>query len=212
MKRLWLVKIGGSLERAPALRSWIEASGRFGLGRVIVVPGGGSFANEVRSAQVHWGFSDSAAHHMALLAMEQFGLLLADMEPRLKAARSDTEIRNALEAQHVPVWLPSAMVLADPALPQSWSLSSDSLAAWLAGQINASHLVMVKSVNVDGPEVSLAQLQASGVVDGDFSRMIRDKAFATWIAARNDYRSFADALQKEAGIGVRVLADRSVLK
>ena len=45
-----VVKIGGSLGKADALRSWLAVLAR-GKGRVVVVPGGGAFADGVREEQ-----------------------------------------------------------------------------------------------------------------------------------------------------------------
>lgn len=75
-----IIKLGGSLFHTPELKQWLElldiASQNEG---VIIVPGGGPFADQVRHAQRLHRFDDSAAHHMAILAMAQFGLMLTDM-------------------------------------------------------------------------------------------------------------------------------------
>src|SRR5947208_3336037 len=103
----WVVKLGGSHAFAPHLRDWIDALAGCG-GRVVIVPGGGPFADTVRSAQEAIGFDDAGAHHMALLAMEQFGCALASLNKALQLASSLAAIRRALDAGHVPVWGPTA--------------------------------------------------------------------------------------------------------
>ena len=65
------------------------------------VAGGGVFADAVRSAQQRFTFSDAAAHAMALLAMEQYAALLADLDPALRRCADAGEIRAALAAGSV---------------------------------------------------------------------------------------------------------------
>ena len=80
-----VVKIGGSLWRSPLLARWIAALRAF-PGPLTIVPGGGPFADAVRAAQPTMGFSDRAAHKMAVLAMEQYGLALVDKFAGLESA------------------------------------------------------------------------------------------------------------------------------
>ena len=64
-------------------------------GHVVLVPGGGPFADAVREAQPKMGFDDAAAHHMALLAMEQYGRALVSLNETLALASSLVAIRRA---------------------------------------------------------------------------------------------------------------------
>ena len=47
-KSMWVVKIGGSLLGSPELERWLEVAAKFSDGNIIIVPGGGVFANAVR--------------------------------------------------------------------------------------------------------------------------------------------------------------------
>src|SRR5262249_34381680 len=75
------------------LKNWIDAVAA-GAGRVVVVPGGGPFADAVRTAQARMGFDDRAAHRMALLAMDQYCYALANLRTELKLVASPTAIRR----------------------------------------------------------------------------------------------------------------------
>src|SRR5215471_19096861 len=94
---LIVVKLGGSHAFSKHLPAWLDAL-LLVAGRVVIVPGGGPFANAVRSAQPTMGFDDSAAHRMALLAMEQFGSALVGLRPSLTLADTIAAIRAALRA------------------------------------------------------------------------------------------------------------------
>src|ERR1700726_2363123 len=104
-----VVKLGGSFAFSGHLRNWIEALAAC-AGRVVIVPGGGPFADAVRLAQIRMGFDDRTAHHMAVLAMEQYGRALASFSSVLSPADSADAIRHNLVADRIPVWMPSLMV------------------------------------------------------------------------------------------------------
>lgn len=162
---MWLVKLGGSLMESAELQSWLGVLASFGGGRVVIVPGGGAFSNQVRRAQDVWGFDNRIAHRMAILAMEQYGLMMTGIRSDLRLASSPAEMERALREAAVPVWLPTAMALASPELPESWDLTSDSLAAWLANRTKAKMLVLVKPVQPPENAIAADKLSALGLVD-----------------------------------------------
>ena len=78
---------------------------------------------------------------MAILGMEQFGWLLSELIP---GAERRADLAPA-GAGRTTVLLPAALPL--DALPASWDVTSDSIAAWVARQIGAGRLVLVKEVD-----------------------------------------------------------------
>ena len=77
-----IVKVGGSLYNTPELQHWLSALAAYSSQQTIVlVPGGGPFADQVRTAQTLHHFNDATAHHMAILSMKQFGLLISALIP-----------------------------------------------------------------------------------------------------------------------------------
>ena len=178
---MWIVKLGGSLAADPLLKDWLEMLADCGRGRVIVVPGGGPFTDRVREAQVHWGFDDWAAHRMAILAMEQYGMMLAALCPALAPAASQDTLYAVLKRAGVAVWLPYAMLSADAGIEEDWSVTSDSLAAWLAQRINAQYLVLVKSCELPLGETGTEELAQLGIVDAAFPQFVRRGCFAAFL-------------------------------
>ena len=157
-----IVKLGGSLAQTPLLLSWLEALERY-PDPLIIVPGGGGFADAVRAMQTKMRFDDDAAHHIALLAMEQYGLALTALWPRLMMTATPAAISRALRTDRVACWAPAQMALAAP-LPKSWDVTSDTLAAWLAAKLRAERLLLIKSAGIDA-EATLTELAQTGVVD-----------------------------------------------
>jgi hypothetical protein len=192
---LLVVKIGGSLLRQPRLKSILKLVGA-ARRPIVVVPGGGVFADAVRDAQAAHGFDDATAHRMALLAMHQTGLVLAGLEPRLTPAGTLPAIARALASGKVPVWLPLRLSERDRRIPADWSITSDGLAARLAERLGAPAVLLLKSCTV--PQgASLAGLARNGIVDARFAEIV-DRAGLAWrvLGAGED-----DALA--AALGVR---------
>jgi aspartokinase-like uncharacterized kinase len=203
--RLWVVKLGGSLAHSPQLKRWLAVLAGAG-GAVVIVPGGGPFADQVRVLQKRRRFDDATAHHMALLAMEQYGCMLAGLQQGLRAAASRAEIARARRAGLTAVWMPTRMVLADPAIAASWDITSDSLAAWLAGELGADRLVLVKSVAVAEARVPAAVLARRGVVDPAFPSYLAATASEVWCIDDARPAEMAAAFRSGRGPGTQIVA------
>jgi dihydroneopterin aldolase len=169
---LAIVKLGGSLASGPHIKDWLAAIAAE-AGSIAIVPGGGPFADAVRTAQAPMGYDDRAAHAMALAAMAQFGCALQSLNPALRLAASRSAIFRALKERKVPVWSPEQMARA-AALPENWELTSDSLAAWLAGALGAGRLVLVKHGRFETATIDARHLVARGVVDPLFPRYLTE--------------------------------------
>jgi aspartokinase-like uncharacterized kinase len=203
---LTVVKVGGGLARAAGdatLAALCEAIGDAARDEaLLVVPGGGGFADVVRDHDRRFGLRDATAHRLAILAMDQFGGVLADLIPgAIAVARLDAARRGA-EAGRAAVLLPAALVLREAPLPTSWEVTSDSIAAWVAGAAGAGRLVLVKAVGglfSDWPprgaplaSVSLDELAAlrsagrAAGVDGHLPAALRAARVEAWVIDGRD--------------------------
>lgn len=205
---MWVVKLGGSLLGSPELTRWLEILVKFSNGKIIIVPGGGLFANSVREAQQISNTSDAVAHQLALLAMDQFGILLAGMNSDLSTASSELEIAERGWQHRGIVWLPSKMVLADESIPKNWQVTSDTLSAWLANKLGVEQLILVKSKSLiayqeEAPN-RLQQLVDDEVVDSQLINYIVGKGYQTWVLNKADYTLFEQGFNalrlKEKGL------------
>jgi 5-(aminomethyl)-3-furanmethanol phosphate kinase len=148
-----VLKIGGSLARSDAAARMMRALAARRVSKLLIVPGGGEFADSVRAAQLRDGLSERAAHRMALLAMHIMAVALADFAPGFVLAENGLQFDVAWRDGKTPVWLPAPMVLAGPDIAASWDVTSDSLAAWVAGKVDA------------------------GIVDACFARFVNGRRF-----------------------------------
>jgi aspartokinase-like uncharacterized kinase len=143
---------------------------------VVIVPGGGAFADQVRLAQQHWQFDDNTAHHMALLAMQQMALMIKGLKPEFVIAHAVAAIHEALNRQKTVIWSPDIIELDSAGIPSSWDITSDSLAAWLANELSATELILIKSATIDA-NLSLHQLAEQHIVDKAFCNFVAQAAF-----------------------------------
>jgi 5-(aminomethyl)-3-furanmethanol phosphate kinase len=198
-----VAKLGGSLAGSRELTAWLAALDRFG-GPLILVPGGGAFADTVRAMQAKMRCDDAAAAHMALLAMQQYGVALASLWPRLHSAATPAAIRQAWRLNEVACWLPAEMVLGAD-LPKSWEVTSDTLSAWLATQLGAKKLLLIKSADLGTRlHVGVAELVMAGMVDPLFPQYAAKSGAEVFVAGPGWLGSAASLLAQGHVPGTRV--------
>ncbi len=190
-----VVKIGGSLSKVGALTELCqEISCLAERHALLVVPGGGEFADLVRRYYRDHSLSETAAHHMAILAMDQYGILLGEWIPNHVLIRDPSQMSEQYPGR-VPILLPSSWLFDLDPLPHSWTVTSDSIAAWVAGEFQARKLVLLKDVDglfnrekagEDGSELitkmSVEELKShSGGVDESLASILADLSLETWV-------------------------------
>ena len=143
-----VVKIGGGvLAHADQFDAALDAIGVAGRERrLLVVPGGGPFADTVRDVDRRIKLSDDAGHWMALLAMDQYAHLVASRLAGSVLVTKRHEIAAAIDApvRQIPVLAPYRWLHEADPLPHGWTVTSDSISAWIAGRVDARRLVLVK--------------------------------------------------------------------
>jgi 5-(aminomethyl)-3-furanmethanol phosphate kinase len=210
---LTVVKVGGGLGRGAgdaALRVLCATLGELGERHpLLVVPGGAWFADAVRDADRRFGLPATTSHRMAVLGMEQFGWLLSELIP---GAERSTEPHAQIG--RTTVLLPAALSL--EGLPVSWQVTSDSIAARVAGRAGAGRLVLVKEVDglfADWPprgeplaRLTVAELAAQrpGGVDAYLPTALANASFETWVISGRDPRRLTELLDRGMCVGTRI--------
>ncbi|HTS88422.1 MAG TPA: hypothetical protein VMG41_08030 [Gemmatimonadales bacterium] len=141
-----VIKVGGGLLTPPGGLPRLGETLATAAGRrkLVIVPGGGPFADAVREFERRHGLSATAAHWMAILGMDQYAHALAHHIPGGRVVEDQPGIHQAWRDGAVPVLAPSRWLRAADLLPHSWEVTSDSLAACLAGLLQAEELVLIK--------------------------------------------------------------------
>ena len=180
-----LLKVGGSLGRSASLRPLMQRIALLaGRRRLLVVPGGGAFADLVREQMTRLRIDEKTAHHMALLAMDQYGLLLSSLTRRATVVDNLRAAELVAEAGRVPILLASSFVQHEAGLERSFRLTSDSIAAILAGRLQAAHFVLLKSVGSPSGRIrdraAAESLARRGIVDPLLPVNLPERA-TTWL-------------------------------
>jgi 5-(aminomethyl)-3-furanmethanol phosphate kinase len=144
--RLSVIKVGGAVAAIPhALdRVCAELARVSQHHRLLVVPGGGPFADAVRDFQRRVGMSSDAAHWMAILAMDQYAHVLTGRITGAILIEEPGVVMETAAMGRTAVLAPSRWMRSADVLPHSWEVTSDSIAAFVAGALDAARLILIK--------------------------------------------------------------------
>jgi aspartokinase-like uncharacterized kinase len=206
-----VVKVGGSLLAGGGLPSLLATLGDLAPAyRLLVVPGGGPFAESVREACSRCDPGASAAHWMAILAMDQHAHLIAGRLPPARLAAGPDEVASVLGEGLLPVLSPFRWLRAADPLPHGWHVTSDSIAAWVAARLGARRLVLLKSLEgVTGangevlPEAPLRASASAGIVDEHFERAV-EPGLECWIVSGREPQRLGELLKDGRTRGTRL--------
>lgn len=140
-----VIKVGGSLVASPSLNELCKTLERISKKyKCVIVPGGSEFADIVRKFDKKFHFSDKVSDRMAIFAIDQYGLLLSHLIDSYLLR----EIRMPKPfPKKCVIFLPSKYMFEKDPLPNSWDVTSDSIAAHTAQMFKANKLILVKDVD-----------------------------------------------------------------
>jgi aspartokinase-like uncharacterized kinase len=171
---LAILKVGGSLFRWPEFprrfAEMIDARRVVSRGeRLVLIAGGGPAADVIRELDKIHGLGDPSAHRLALHAMDLTAVFLAELLPGTVAIQSLSSLNAVWSAAAIPVLAPR-LVLAemerseDHGLPESWDVTSDTIAARVAVHMGADRLTLLKSASLP-PGTTRLEAARLGLVD-----------------------------------------------
>lgn len=166
-----VLTIAGSLVASGRAKSILGILGRARRPIVVVPDGGAGLREAIGQLQSDLGISDAAAHRMAMLAMHQTAMAMADIQPRLLCAETMSTMRRAHAAGRIPVWLPLRMCDRDRHVPADGSMTPDALAARLAERLGAPLVLLVKPRRVRRGATA-SDLAAQGIIDTAFAQIV----------------------------------------
>ncbi len=208
-----VIKIGGSLSRGTGLKALCQEITRLGRHyRLLIVPGGGEFADQVRESCKRHLLNDTTAHYMALLAMDQYGYMLNQLIVGSSLIADAHSIGKVIETGQAAVLQPSSMAKRTYTLPHSWQVTSDSIAAWVSWEVNCPRLVLLK--DVDGllgfdkkliAKMTVNELAGhAGGVDEYLARFLASIQLEIWIINGLYPKRLSELLGVNHTIGTRI--------
>jgi aspartokinase-like uncharacterized kinase len=174
-----VIKVGGSLLDWPefprALDAWLEPER---AGRPVLIIGGGALVDVVRTLDSVHAIGENRAHALALRTLDVTAHAVAGLVPGLRVVPTPVDLWPVWEAGLVPVLAPKDFMdgvdrLATDPLPESWSTTSDSIAARVARHLGACRLVLLKSAAPAVP-IDRAEAVRRGFVDPVFPQASKD--------------------------------------
>ncbi len=142
---MYVVKIGGSLfpEYVDDIIDILKKSKE----DVLLVNGGGELANKLRGYDLKYHYSSDTSHWMAIRCMDIIGCLIADKHEDVVTITSLDCADEVIKMDRIPLLLTYDLLKKKDPLAHDWSVTSDSIACWVASQLNAKLLILT---NVDG--------------------------------------------------------------
>jgi aspartokinase-like uncharacterized kinase len=207
-----IIKLGGSLiekgrDIVRFLRDYAEEKSKKNALTIILIPGGGPFVEPVRKLSEDTSLSEETAHWMAVLAMHQYGLFLANGEIGIPLVESVDEID---EAGHVYILLPYKILKAEDCLPHTWDVTSDTIAAFVAHKIGEK--TFIKLTDVDGiiaekghliEKISVKEMiekEVRGCVDVELPRFLIQNKMSCFIVNGNFPKRVIDVIEGKGTI------------
>ena len=158
-----IVKLGGSLqEKGREIIRFLSDYAETKNHTVIIIPGGGHFVKWIKELSEQEVISDDAAHWMAVLGMHQYGFYLADGSG-IEIVESEEELRNVV---HIGVLLPYNLLKEDDALPHTWNVTSDTIAAFVANKVGETSFIKLTDVDglMDDKGLLVRQIHAKAMI------------------------------------------------
>src|SRR5262249_6550694 len=150
-----IVKVGGSLldwaELPARLIRFLEHRRRSEPGiRSALLCGGGAFVDSIRRLDRIHHLGDYAAHRLAIQAMDLASTVLLCILPGALGVDRVRALDEDWSPDDIPLLVPSVIFdelesRQSSPLPHSWDVTSDTIAAWIAGELRARSLVLLKS-------------------------------------------------------------------
>ncbi|MBP2143023.1 aspartokinase-like uncharacterized kinase [Methanococcus voltae] len=115
--------------------------------KLLIIPGGGNFANNVRDIYEKTNLSDGGAHKLATLCTDLTGIYMKDIS-KVKTTDNIYDAKNMFQDDDLLIFLPSNLILSTDKLPRSWDVTSDSFAGYIADLMDCKKLIV--ATDVDG--------------------------------------------------------------
>ena len=186
----WAIKIGGSLYDSSYLLEWLNVIDQNSSAEIVIIPGGGPFADQVRRADEKYHLSSLHSHNMAVMGMQQYGTLLASLCPTMMLADAVNKIHTAWENSKVAIWEPYRMISEECELDKTWEVTSDSLSVWLANKLNLKNLLLIKSSDYVLENRNISVPSKKNCIDSNFQTLANDTTISAHILHKTELNKF----------------------
>ncbi len=208
-----IIKLGGSLlAKGRELLRFLSDYAKKNVLSFVIIPGGGPFVEPIKKFSDR--ISDDTAHWMAVLAMHQYGLFLADDELDIPLVESVEELKNA---GHICIVLPYKILKDDDCLPHTWDVTSDTIAAFIARESGEKSFIKVTDVdgilNENGILIKrinakeLIEQELKGCVDAELPRFLLQNKMSCVIVNGNVPKRIIDVIEGQETLCTKLVSN-----
>ena len=171
-----LAKIGGKIiENHENLRSTLNQFKSLlfekkKVDNVILIPGGGSYANFVRKLDNKLNIGDNLSHWMAIFAMNCNGIAISERYKEINCISDINELKK--NKASISIFLPFDFLYKTNELPHSWSVTSDTIAIYIAYILKLNQCFLIK--DVDGIFINNQSELIQEISTKDFEKLRND--------------------------------------
>ncbi|MFW9895030.1 MAG: hypothetical protein ACFFD7_04425 [Candidatus Thorarchaeota archaeon] len=145
-----IFKIGGKiLEDIEDLNSTIsqltQLYDKGELQRIVLIPGGGSLANFIRTVYNELQFTEELGHWMGIISMNYNGIELGKRFPQIEIIEDINRLK--IKNKIFCIFLPYRFLKENDKLPYSWDVTSDSITLFLAKELDITHCILIKDID-----------------------------------------------------------------
>ncbi len=184
MKEIVVAKVGGSVARRNVERIKGVMDELSLADRVVVIPGGWVFADFSRLIDWRLKLGNKTAHRLGIMSMEMYAEVLLGTSREFEGVEI-RELRFEREGKYV--LMPYSSKLYE-LLPESWEVTSDSVAVWVANELKSKYRVrVVKITDVDGIYVNgklvekIRAEEVKGCLDSYSLKLIRKCGISVFV-------------------------------
>jgi len=190
-----IVKIGGKiLEDSESIESTIsQLKGILHrnslISKIIIIPGGGSYANFIRKIDIVLNIGDNLAHWMAILAMDYNGIELNKKFSDIEKISDFEQLEKVLSEDNknrIFIFGPFEYLYNNDPLPHSWEVTSDSITLYIASKLKLKECFLIK--NIDGIFIKGQKEAIQEISIRDYERLKRENKFAEFTNNSNNFK------------------------
>ncbi|ENN96420.1 aspartate/glutamate/uridylate kinase [Methanocaldococcus villosus KIN24-T80] len=161
-----IIKIGGSLTYY--IKPLLESLKSYKREEIIIIPGGGKFADTLREIDKNLSLSPSISHKLAIKCMDILGEVFSDIGG-IKAYDNLFDLKREIKKERIAILLPSKLLLSTDISEHSWNVTSDSLTLYISKFLNVKNIII--ATDVDGiydkyPEGKLLNIIKADMIKG----------------------------------------------
>ncbi|MFW9822828.1 MAG: hypothetical protein ACFFE4_07835 [Candidatus Thorarchaeota archaeon] len=173
-----IFKIGGKiLENPEDLNSTISQLNQLynkgQLQNIIIIPGGGSLANFIRTVYTELQFTEELGHWMGIISMNYNGIELGKKFPEIEIIEDINRLKKS--DKFFCIFLPYRFFKENDKLPHSWDVTSDSITLFLTKELDISHCFLIK--DIDGI-LNKENLLLKEITTSDYKKMKKSGDFS----------------------------------